>query len=184
MMDAATLAMTYPDVDREVLARASERIGSVTRGQLYHDSRQSGSDDRFATICALRRCAAANTDDTYLGGLPHFADVMGEDYAKDVYAEWDRQGVSYTAHTNYNPFHASYRGDPAGIVEGRSSITKRLEMLNQEPLVDPRSTAPRLAEDLIQECAANFVAEHPDEAAKMKPAELRENMIEKHGRKK
>lgn len=130
------------------------------------------------------RVAGGETDDSYLGGLPHFADVMGEDYAKEVYSEWDRQGIPYTARTNYNPFHASYRGDPAGIVDGRSGIKKRLEVLNQEPIVDPLSTAPRLAEDLIQECAANFAADNPDEFAKMKPAEVREHMIEKHGRKK
>lgn len=131
-----------------------------------------------------RKVARAETDDTFFGGLPHFADVMGEDYAKDVYAEWDRQGIPYTASTNYNPFHASYRGDPAGIVEGRSSITKRLEMLKQEPLVDPRENAVPLAEDLIAECAENFAADNPDEFVKMSTPEIREHMIDKHGRKK
>ena len=145
--------------------------------------KRAARDAAFAGELQSGQCARGMTDDVYLGGMPHLADTFGEAYAKEIYAEWDRQGISYTANTNYNPFHAEYKGDPAGIIDGRSSERRRKEMLAQLPLVDPRETAPKLADDLIQECAENFTLDHPDEARKMTKQDMRAHMIDKHAPK-
>jgi hypothetical protein len=151
---------------------ADELAKRASRTPLFNDELRSG------------QVALGATDDTFFGGLPHFADTFGEEYAKSVYAEWDRQGISYTSRTNYNPFHAEYLGDPNGKVEGRADAKKRLERLQILPSLDPRETAPRLANDLIQECAADFAAENPDEFRKMDNHDVKAHMIEKHGAKK
>lgn len=139
--------------------------------------------------------ARGMTDDVFWGGRKHFSEVYGEDYASDVRQRLSAQGVHMTAHDEYLPELAQYRGDPRAVVnrsEGRGYIARRAEELGvgcegavkasgSQPIADPMEDAPALAEDLVQEAMAEHIAVDPSRSENL--PELREEVIDKHGSK-
>ena len=121
-------------------------------------------------------------DDTFHGGRVHFSEVYGDDYANEVKAELERQGVSVTSRTDYDPSLAEFKGDPDAVIEGRSTLRKRRELLARAVDVAPFADSPKLSKQLINERAIDFAKEHPDEFAKMDNADVESHMSEKHGR--
>ena len=179
-MDAKTLQRLYPDADSEVLEHCLERIGNLTRGELYAQSRQQGNDDRWAAMFSLRRAPACETDATFSAGK-HFSEIYGEPYAAEVRKQLKARGVSVTSSTDYEPGLAEFCGDPRAVLDGRQTLKKRSELLKvaANPLADPFEK-PRLSDRAVADCAQQFALQHPEEARKMDAVEMKAEMVKRH----
>jgi len=144
-------------------------------------SKRQQRDLLFKAELKAGQIARGETDDTFFGGMQHFSQFYGEEYAERVKAKLKAQGVPVTSFTDYEPSLAEYEGDPRAVLQGRSTIRRRKEVLARAGDRDPLKNAPKLSERLINEQAIEFAKEHPDEFAKMTNDDVQAHMIEKHG---
>ena len=189
----------YPDTSADMLRIAMKfmwnRELAITRGSYYVFLRRRGRDTKTAEMYATQKCARGMTDDVFWSGRKHFSEVYGPRYASEVKSLLAARGVRMTAHDEYMPELAQYKGDPQAVVnraDGRTGIKRRCEKIGvscdgavnvrgRAPSEDPLSDAPALADDLIRENFQRFAESKPDEARRMTLRERREAMIEKHG---
>lgn len=195
-MTPTQLLKRYPDVDREVLARCEELIGSITRCELYCQSRTHGNDDKFAAICALRRTARGMTDDVALSGLDSMSAIHDRDpdMAKRLAREAAKRGYKVKPTDCYIPTMADALGDPAAFVnhgQGRSHVKKVLEQRGleshgmvetkaREPEADPYTPVHKLSPKIVEQRRKQQIKANP-ELARVNQNELRANIIAKHG---
>jgi len=199
-MTPTQLQKKYPDVDSEVLSRCMEHIGNTTRGELYCQSRKSGCDDRFASICALQRMARGMTDDVALSGsLDSMAAIAERDpaTAKMIAANAKRMGYTVKPTDHYLPTLATTMGDPAAFInhgQGRSHVKKVLERRNMsvhdgmvthtahEPESDPFVPIHKLHPRIVERRRKQLIQANPDLAHKNQN-ELRASIIDTHAAK-
>ena len=192
----------FPEVasDSDLVERWNEYVKRpVTRMALYLISRRKGSSHTFAAACACQSFPSAMTEDVFWGGRKHFAEVYGDAYHSEVKSLLAQQGHSLSAHDEYMPELAQYKGDPRAVVsrsQGRSYIKKLCEsqglaceggvtVKGRAPTSDP--LAPEncvdMAPDLVAENFERFSEDNPDEARKIPKKEIKAAMVEKHGAK-
>ena len=197
-MKRTTLKKRYPDIDPEVLQRSDEILGNTTRGDLYHESRLAGSDDKFAAICALRRMARGMTDDVALGGG---LDSMSAIYDRDpatatmIAANAARMGYRVKPTDHYLPTLAATMGDPAAFVnhgQGRSHVKKVLQARNMsstggmvenqahEPESDPHVPQHKLHPRIVNRILKQKIKQNPDLVRKSL-TELKSDIVATHG---
>ena len=200
-MNATQLAEVFPDASRDVLVVAEQPIrdpdgGVTTRGVLYARMRRRGEGERFASMCATQRAPRCMTDDVFWAGRPHFSEVYGETYAKEVEQILASRGTTLGAHADYFPELAEHKGDPKAVVsraQGRSYIKRRCEEMGvscsgavtakaSEPREDPLApeNCVALADDLIADHAEEFLKTEPG-AERLSQRELKEAITDKHG---
>lgn len=164
----------------------------------YVDSLPASSLDesRLADMLAARQAPGGQTDTSFFAGHDQ---TVGKLIEKDpTFGQALKRAVAqgYKPNPNdvYLPALANNVGDPAAFVPatgGKGHIKKVCESRNWncEGTVSVRArelpppTAPLLAESIVQEKLREKVKANPDLARKDK-AELRSEIIAKHGRKK
>lgn len=157
----------------------------------YEQMRRAGQSHLLAEMFALQAPPQSNSDREFLEGHCNGSQFQNDPKRGNYYAKVAKKaGVSTTGKV-YMPGLAAYPGDPQAWVSDRHDVQKVCEQrgYNCEGAVKVKSEikqvqeAPRLAEDIVQRKVKQYVAKDP--AIKKRPKqELREMVIEKHGRRK
>jgi hypothetical protein len=166
----------------------------------YKLCREQGTSDSLALMFAFQRGPTLFTDDTFRATFG----VNGEQFAKnpkrgDALARNARRngvnvkGKIYIGQLNRHGYQPG--GDPEAWIDGRGDIQRLLKKrghggeqtddpgLRIKAVEKPPDAPIPLAEDIVRDIARRKIAKNPS-LKKMKKQELREQIIEKHGRKK
>ena len=178
-------------IPAEVQERGPEAVA------IYKQSIADGSDERFATMCALRQPPGSrNTDRAFCEGARRQMDGMNDDNRKKLMQVARAAGI--------NPNGKFYKGslgranDPAAWVTCADDVLAVCKARNYgcdgviKHTAVQKDTPPKrvpLGEDIIKRRALEIMKAEPQTAAAMKKnpqktkAALRERIIAKHGKR-
>jgi hypothetical protein len=156
--------------------------------EIYQQAIKNGCTPRMAEMLASRKCAALDTDKMFFNQFGNLGDENDPVYLNRITSNARREGYAPSVGDVYVPGLADYPGDPKAFVSrasGRGAIKKHMARVERGPESDPFDKASRvpLAEDIVQDHVRQMVAEDPGVVKRRKPAELREEVIAKHGPK-
>jgi hypothetical protein len=185
----------FPDTSEEVVRRAFDTFWSlVSLGTAYLKMRREGISDRFAAMLALQAPPRLKSNVTFLAGRKPWYELADPRYVEKVRKKLAEKGVSLTPQMEYCPELARYTGDPEAVLphgQERDHIKKiceqrgwacagAVECKHREPDRDPFETAPKMADDLIQNKARLLAHKDPGFRKKSRK-EQREAVLAKFG---
>lgn len=197
--------MTYRLIDKrhnspdKLKALCDEEAASLSPRDraIYRKSVAAGNSPQFALGLATRRAAITKGGDRAFTRLSRYnMDNMRPDNRNAIIQIARRAGIS-TDGKYYHPQLGRYN-DPHAWVSTAQDVLDvcKKKNLNATGYVNHVATKPDkpperkpLAEHLIRECTQKILRNEPETRAKLKegrlkPQELRERVIEKHGRKR
>ena len=160
----------------------------------YEEIRRAGQSHKCAEMFALQQGPALDTDTTFTSGKGTLRDQFDGDEQglQAVVTAAQRRGYTPNATDTYEPQLADFVGDPRAFVPyatgGKAHVAavckeKDLACHGKVEVKRERKPPPKeipLAEDLVEQNARRAIEKNPD-LAHGNMAELREEMIEKHG---
>lgn len=155
---------------------------------VYDESIRKGNTPRFAMMVALRSPPASQTDSDYWRRKPKTIGQICEEtpqYGQMVVNNLKSKGVRVSMDGTYDALGADEPGDPSNYFDpthGRKDWENRMK--DKAAKAKPTKAVP-LKESLIQEEVQKRVKRDPGILTnKRKKAELRDQIIDQHARKK
>lgn len=133
---------------------------------------------------------SVQTDSTFMAGVGTLRDQVGDQHVPMIAGLAQHRGASITGDEMYCASLARFPGDPEAFITTRHEAKKILKKRNwnSEGAVTNKAVTnhsqkppPRLAESIVDRFEQQYIRENPDLAKNR--AELRHNIIEKHGSK-
>lgn len=199
------LTQEFSGISLEVLTRCGELVsecgGHVSRGAIYVRVRRENpkSGDKWAAMLSLQAPPGIHTTDTFWSGRKSWVDVYGEEYANRTRKALAAKGINLKAGDEYMPELARHPNDPEAVIpfgNARGYIKRLCEnrgwacdgavtTKHREPEADPLAdeNCVPMGMDLVRKKASAMVRSNPALRSKTK-AELRQMVLEKHGRGK
>lgn len=182
----------YPELSREPDILANKHLLAE-----YALLREAGEPHGFAAMLVLQSPPACQTDNIYFENRGTLDDQLK--HQARIFAKISEQnGYRPNVRDVYEPGLARFQGDPEAFVPatgGKAHVKKVLEKrgyrvrrgdcathgLAVEAIEEPSKPTTPLADDLVRENTVKMLRKNP-ELARLPKSELREAVIEKHGK--